>query len=126
MSEFHLDKVERKHTHGELGITPSGNVEEAYSLLDFDKNVVLTILTETDYRRNERDVVNDRVVANAALHSIADTLWMIANDLAKCEPNNAAKMHEIRSRARGVMMTYAHNSKQTKAFSKIFTGTGER
>lgn len=121
MSEFHIDKVKRLHTHGELGITPSGNVEETYALNDFDKNIILTILTEFD-NNEERGVVNDRVVANAALHSIADALWVIANDLAKCDPNDVNKMHEIRSRARGIMITYAHKSKQSKAFSNTVIG----
>lgn len=123
MSEFHLDKVQRKHTHGDLGITPSGNAEEAYALIDFDRNIILTILTEFD-NKEERGVVNDRVVANAALHSIADALWVVANDLAKAdfEKMSHAMFNELRSRARGVMMTYAHNSKQGKAFSKIVMG----
>ncbi len=123
--EFQLNNVERLHTNGELSIHVSGNQEEAYSLLDFDRTHILTILTEFDQHK-ERGVVNKRVIANAALHSIADELWMIANDLAKVNPMDMNKMHEIRSRARGVMMTYAHNSKQTKAFSKVKAGTGER
>lgn len=119
--KFHLNKVDRLHTHGELSIEASGNSEEAFSLLDFNSKHILSVLTAHDEKKGS--IVNDRVIADAALHSVADELWMIANDLAKCSPTDLRKMQEIQSRARGVMMTYAFNSKQ-EAFEK--TSTDER
>ena len=51
MSEFRLDKVERKHTQGELGIVPSGNNEEAYTLLDYDRRDILFHIHDGEHER---------------------------------------------------------------------------
>lgn len=122
MSEFRINKVRRLHTQGDLSIHTGSNEETAFVLENFDGQRVLSIATKYDAVRDIDGIVNDRVVADAALHSIADTLWVIANDLAQCDPSNTSKMHELRSRARGAMITYAHDSKQGKAFSRIVIG----
>lgn len=114
---FDPTKVKRLHSHGELGIERSGNAGERFSLTNFEGDIVLAINDRDEMWRPEEV---QRLEAEAAVHSIADAMFMVVQALAT--ETNPNKLDELRAEARGLMVTYAHNSGQRHLIEAALKG----
>lgn len=116
---FDPSKVKRLHSHGELGIDRSGNAHERFALTNHEGHTVLAI-NDYDEEEMERPEVLQQLEAEAAVHSIADAMFMVVYALAT--ETNPSKLDELRAEARGLMVTYAHNSGQRHLIAEALKG----